>query len=124
MKQFLVELVAGLALIVTGGLGYIVLSMAPVATDSSPLPFERLLAGIALHARIRKEAPQSSPIQPSDTAYIAGAQIYREDCAVCHGLPGQNETAIGKGEPYKSNSESLPGRAGGFPIGHSISGLV
>jgi thiosulfate dehydrogenase len=27
-----------------------------------------------------------------------GANIYRKNCAVCHGMPGQNQTAIAKGE--------------------------
>lgn len=98
MKQFLFGFIAALILIAAGGLGYIALGLAPVATTSSPLPFERMLARIALHARIRKEAPKSSPIQASNMVYAAGAQIYRVNCSVCHGLPGQNQTAIAKGE--------------------------
>src|SRR6202035_2561096 len=38
-----------------------------------------------------------SPIPVSDEAYAAGANIYRKNCAVCHGLPGQEQT-IAKGE--------------------------
>ena len=34
----------------------------------------------------------------SDEVYAAGAVIYRNNCAVCHGLPGRNPTAIAKGE--------------------------
>jgi len=98
MKQFLFGFVAALILIVVGGLGYIALGLAPVATASTPLPFEKLLAGMALHARVQKDAPKLSPIQPSDVVYTAGAQIYRQNCAVCHGLPGQTQTAIAKGE--------------------------
>ena len=74
------------------------LGLAPVATSSAPLPFEELIAGIALDARVNKEAPKSSPMQPSDEVYAAGAHIYRTNCAVCHGLPGQDQTAIAKGE--------------------------
>ena len=98
MKQFLFGFFAALVLIGAGGLSYIALGLAPVATASPPLPFERLLSGLALHARIGKEAPQSAAIQASDIVYAKGAQIYRENCAVCHGLPGQEQTAIAKGE--------------------------
>jgi len=63
-----------------------------------PLPFERLIAGIALNARVNKEAPKSSPIPASDEVYAAGANIYRKNCAACHGLRGQDQTAIAKGE--------------------------
>jgi thiosulfate dehydrogenase len=53
---------------------------------------------MALNARVKKEAPKSSPIPPSDEVYAAGAQIYRHNCAVCHGLPERDQTAIAKGE--------------------------
>jgi mono/diheme cytochrome c family protein len=89
---------AALALIFAGGFAYLGLGFAPVATSSPPLPFERLITGIALNARVSREAPTSSPIQPSDAVYFAGAKIYENNCAVCHGLPGQEQTAIAKGE--------------------------
>src|ERR1700730_3756655 len=98
MKQILFGFFAALLLIAAVGLGYVALGLAPVATASAPLPFEKLIAGIALNARVNKEAPKSSPIPASDAAYVAGANIYRINCAVCHGLPGQDQTAIAKGE--------------------------
>ena len=98
MRKFIFGFVAALLLIVAGGLGYIALGLAPVATASKPLPLEEVLAGMALNARIKKEAPKSSPIVASDDVYAAGAQIYRKNCAVCHGLPGREQTAIAKGE--------------------------
>jgi mono/diheme cytochrome c family protein len=61
------------------------------------MPFERILAGGALHARIAREMPKTVPIVADESNYTAGAQIYREDCAVCHGLPGGEPTAIAKG---------------------------
>jgi thiosulfate dehydrogenase len=84
--------------IASAGFGSVALGLAPVATASAPLPFEKLITGIALNARVHKEAPKSSPIPPSDQVYAAGAQIYRNNCAVCHGLPGRDRTAIAKGE--------------------------
>jgi mono/diheme cytochrome c family protein len=98
MKLFFFGFVAALVVIAAAGFAYISLGFAPVATSSAPLPFERLLAGMALNARVGKGAPTDSPIQPSDEVYAKGAQIYREDCAVCHALPGQEQTPIAKGE--------------------------
>ena len=98
MKQFILGFIGALVVLAVGGLAFIELGLAPVATSSAPLPFEKLITGIALNARVRKEAPKSSPFQPADDVYTAGAQIYRANCAVCHGLPGQDETAIAKGE--------------------------
>jgi mono/diheme cytochrome c family protein len=61
------------------------------------MPFEKTLAHMALDARIAKEGNAQSPIPPSEANLLAGAQVYREQCAVCHGLSGQPQTAIGKG---------------------------
>jgi mono/diheme cytochrome c family protein len=70
---------------------------APVATTSAPMPFEKMLAGMALHARMDKEMPKTVPVAADEAAYVAGAQIYKDNCAVCHGLPGQALTAIALG---------------------------
>lgn len=98
MKQFVFGFVAAIVLIVGGAFSYLALGKAPVATASAPLPFEKLIAQMALNARVRKEAPASSPIPLSDEAFTAGARIYRVNCAVCHGLPGQETTTIARGE--------------------------
>jgi len=60
MKQFIFGFIAALALIAVGGLAYIKLGLAPVATASPPLPFERLIAETALQARVNKEAGLNS----------------------------------------------------------------
>jgi thiosulfate dehydrogenase len=98
MIKFILGLVSAVALIALLGFGYVELGLAPVATKSPPLPFEKLITGIALDARVNKEAPKSSPIVASDEVYASGAVIYRNNCAVCHGLPGRDPTAIAKGE--------------------------
>jgi len=61
------------------------------------MPFDKTLAKMAQHARMDKEMPKSVPISADETAYVAGAQIYKDHCAVCHGLPGQAQTAIAQG---------------------------
>jgi thiosulfate dehydrogenase len=98
MKQFILGFIAAFVLLAVGGFALVELGFAPVATSSPPLPFEKLITGIALDARVNKEAPKSSPMQPSDEMYAAGARVYRTNCAICHGLPAQDETAIAKGE--------------------------
>ncbi len=52
---------------------------------------------MALHARIRKEAPRNAPIQATNDNLVAGAHIYRVHCAMCHGLPDQPDYATAKG---------------------------
>ena len=95
--RFLLGFVLALVLIAGAMFAYFYLGLAPVATAAPPIPFETRLAHMALHARIAKEANAKPAIQPSEENYVAGAHIYRQQCAVCHGLPNQPETLIGKG---------------------------
>lgn len=97
MKKFLFGLIIGLMLVPVGVYFYFAKGMAPVSTAAPPMPFEKMLAQMALHARLDKEVPKTVPIAVDDAAYTAGAQVYKENCAVCHGLPGQAQTAIAKG---------------------------
>jgi len=97
MRKFLFGLVLGLIAVPVCVFVYFATGRAPVATSAPPMPLERLMAGMALHARMDKEMPKSVPISADEAAYTAGAQVYKEHCAVCHGLPGQAQTAIAKG---------------------------
>ena len=97
MKKFVFGLIVGLVAVPLIVYYYFASGSAPVATAAPEMPFERMLAKKALHARLDKEMPKSVPISADDAAYAAGAQIYKEHCAVCHGLPGQPQTAIAKG---------------------------
>jgi len=97
MKKLLLGFVLGLLVIVLAVIAYFGLGLAPVAASAPPMPFERRLAGMALHARIAKEAPAQVPIPADETNLLAGARVYHDQCSVCHGLGGQPETAIAKG---------------------------
>jgi thiosulfate dehydrogenase len=97
MRKFLFGLIVGLIAVPLCVFLYFATGRAPVATAAPPMPLERLMAGMALHARMDKEMPKSVPIAADEAAYTAGAQIYKDHCAVCHGLPGQAQTAIAKG---------------------------
>jgi thiosulfate dehydrogenase len=97
MRKFLFGLILGLAAVPVAVYFYFSTGMAPVATAAPPMPFERTFARMALHARMDKEMPKSVPIAADDAAFTAGAQIYKDHCAVCHGLPGQAQSAIAHG---------------------------
>lgn len=83
-----------LAVIILGGAlyYYFAAGMAPVATADPPMPFERMLSHMALNAHIGKQATAQSPVAADETTYLAGAQVYKQHCAMCHGLPGQPPT--------------------------------
>lgn len=97
MKSFVFGLICGLVLVPLAVFWYFASGRAPVATASTPMPFERILARRALHARIDKEMPGNAPVSADEANLRAGAQIYIDNCAVCHGLPDQNPGAIARG---------------------------
>lgn len=98
MKAFILEIIVTLVAIAAGVYFYFDTGRVPVATSAQAMPFETMLAKKALHARVEKEMPKTVPIAADETAYAAGAQVYRDNCAICHGLPGQPKTAIAAGE--------------------------
>jgi thiosulfate dehydrogenase len=85
-------------LLVAGGVYfYFSTGRAPVATKAPPIPFESKLVKLGLHAYLDK-LPHPEPQVPADEANLLhGAKIYKENCAVCHGLPGEEKSAIAKG---------------------------
>lgn len=97
MKAFIVGLIIGIFIPAVAAYCYVRMGYAPVATSSAPMPFEATMARMALKARITKEAPKSSPIQPTEDNLSAGAKVYTDNCAFCHGWPDQPASKAAKG---------------------------
>lgn len=97
MAKFVLGLILGLILLPAIVYFYFSTGLAPVATSAPPMPFEKMFANMALHARMDKEVPKTAPIPADEANLAAGAQVYKDHCAVCHGLPGAPQTAIAKG---------------------------
>jgi mono/diheme cytochrome c family protein len=76
---------------------YLLLGFFPVATSAPPFPLEKVLAGTALRASIRRDGSLQPPIPASEENLLGGAKTYREICAVCHGVSGAPETPTAKG---------------------------
>lgn len=95
MFRFLLGLVLGLILLPAAAWYWLGHGNPPVAVTDSPFPMERQIAGGALHNRIDKEAPANSPVQANEATFVAGAKIYREQCAFCHGVSG-SPSQVGK----------------------------
>jgi thiosulfate dehydrogenase len=98
LTGFVLGMVATVLLGAAGVYTYFKRGMAPVATSASPMPFEKRLARMALHARVEREMPDKAPIPADEGNLAAGARVYVQHCAVCHGLPGSQPTAIAVGE--------------------------
>jgi thiosulfate dehydrogenase len=85
-------IVIGFILAVAISAGFIFLyfsaGLAPVATADPPMPFEKKFANMALDAHIEKQDIPPSPVPANESTFLAGAGVYKQHCAVCHGLPG------------------------------------
>ena len=97
MKTFIVGLIVGVLLVPVAIYLYLQTGRAPVATSAPPLPLEEFFAATALHAALKKEAPKDVPLKADEATYTAGARVYRENCAMCHGLPNQPVPVPAKG---------------------------
>jgi thiosulfate dehydrogenase len=86
MIRFLLGLVIGALLVPVAAFSWLRFGQVPVAVADHPLPQEDLLTGLPLHARIDKEMVKNPPIQPDEANLVAGAHIYAEQCAACHGF--------------------------------------
>jgi thiosulfate dehydrogenase len=96
-RALLVGILIGIVLVFVGVYFYFTTGTAPVAVTDPEMPFEAKLAHRALHARVAKQPPTESPVPVNDQNLLAGADIYKQHCAVCHGLPAEPETAIAHG---------------------------
>ena len=97
MKPFIVGVIIGWIVLPVIGLLYLRFGYVPVAVNGPVIPFEELLAGTAVQARIAREAPTKAALPPSPENLVAGAKIYREQCVECHGLPGATASPASKG---------------------------
>jgi thiosulfate dehydrogenase len=96
-KGLIIGIILGILLFCGGVYFYFSSGRAPVATSAPPIPFERTFARIGLHAYLDK-LPHPEPQVPADDANLTmGAKVYKEQCAVCHGLPGESKSAIAQG---------------------------
>lgn len=107
--KFIAGLVLGIIVVPLLLYFYLVSGAAPVATTDPNMPFETFLARKAQHLRIGRDMPKNVPIQPSEANYLAGAELYKQHCAVCHGLPLAPKTAIATGM-YPKPPQLLEGK--------------
>lgn len=97
MRGFIFGLIVGLIAVPLAVYLYFGSGNAPVATADQAMPFERRLAHKALDARVEKEMPKTVPVAADETTYRAGAQVYRERCAICHSFSDGSPSPMGQG---------------------------
>jgi thiosulfate dehydrogenase len=89
MRGFIIGLIVGLLAIPVGAAIWFRYGHPPVAVADAPFPFERQIVSVPLEARIHREMPAHAAMNASPVNLLLGADIYRQDCASCHGQYGR-----------------------------------
>jgi mono/diheme cytochrome c family protein len=90
VRNFLGGVVVTLLVVILGGFAYLRLGFAEVRGDLPPSNWEKALMFSSAHASVRRRAPElPNPVPPTDENLIAGAKIYSDECAGCHGAAGK-----------------------------------
>jgi thiosulfate dehydrogenase len=97
VKGIIVGILLGLVLALVGVYYYFSSGRAPVAVTAPEMPLERKFASMALHRYLDKLPHPNPPVPQEEATFLAGARVYKEHCAVCHGLPGEPKSVIAAG---------------------------
>jgi len=89
VKGLVIGFLLAVVILAGGVYGYFAAGLAPVAVADPPMPFEKKLANMALDARIEKQPAAQSSVPADEPNFLAGADVYKQHCAACHGLPNQ-----------------------------------
>jgi mono/diheme cytochrome c family protein len=97
LKWFVLGIVITLVVLAGGAYLFVKAGGISMETTAPPLPLEKTVADMALRASLGHAADQKNPLRFNNDTMLAAAQKYKQNCAVCHGTPGQPRTPISKG---------------------------
>jgi mono/diheme cytochrome c family protein len=94
MKVFLLG-IATLTIILVLGLLFAIMGFVDMRADNPPSRLETVLAGKAMDASVARAAPKvANPVTADATNLVAGARLYRDHCALCHGDPANPQSPL------------------------------
>jgi thiosulfate dehydrogenase len=97
MKYFLIGIIFTLLVILVGAVWAAKSGAVDMRADATPGFFERRFTMSAMDASTDKHAPDvKNPLSPTEENLVAGAQLYLNHCAGCHGVPSNKESQFSK----------------------------
>jgi mono/diheme cytochrome c family protein len=97
MKNFLLGIIFTVVVLFLGGFLVVKQGYVSIEADQPPSALEKKIATSAVDASVDRHAPdQKNPTQPTDENLVAGATIYLNHCAGCHGLPSNPDSQFGR----------------------------
>jgi thiosulfate dehydrogenase len=97
MSKFWMGVILGMALVPILLVLAAMSGLLPAAANDPAMRFEPLIAQAGLFARISRQAPKRDVSTMATADLVAAAGIYRNNCALCHALPGQAQGPVGQG---------------------------
>lgn len=97
MKNFVFGILFALIALIAGGYSCLKKGYVNFAADQRPSFAERHLAMAAVDASTDRRAPrQKNPIPPTEENLVAGAKLYLDHCAGCHGVRSNPESQFAR----------------------------
>lgn len=97
MKNFLFGIIFTVIAILVGGYWCMKKGYVDFGADQQPSFLERHFAMEAVDASTDRHAPDvKNPVAATEDNLVAGAQLYLNHCAGCHGVPSNRESQFSK----------------------------
>jgi mono/diheme cytochrome c family protein len=94
MKNFLFGILT-MILILAVGVLFALLGLVNMRADNPPSHLEAAIAGHAMDASVRRAATKlTNPVTADEANLLAGARLYCEHCALCHGDPAHPKAPL------------------------------
>lgn len=113
MKKFLygvlTALVGALLLVTSIGIWVVKKGLVPINADAAPSSLERRILPLAVRASLARRSSEepTNTARATDDDLVAGAEIYKEVCAQCHGRVDGRASVLGAS--FYPPAPQLPG---------------
>ncbi|HET9122980.1 MAG TPA: cytochrome c [Acidiferrobacteraceae bacterium] len=101
MRPFLAGVLTTVLILIAGGYLLLQSGRIPANADGKPTALELWMARTSLRATLRREAPKGpDPVAATPANLIAGARLFGQHCAICHGTAegAASASPVAKGE--------------------------
>jgi len=96
--KVLAGILIGIVIVVLGAVLVAWMGVCDVGAVTPPSKFEQRIANFALKRSVSRRAPRTAnPLAASPEVWRAGLAHYKENCVMCHGAPGVEESEFGQG---------------------------
>jgi thiosulfate dehydrogenase len=126
MRNFLLGIVVTLLVLIAGTLWFVKTGRVNFEADRQPPDFERRLAMGAMDAATDRRAPGvKNPVPATEENILAGAQLYLNHCAGCHGIPSNADSQFGRSfnppvPQFFKDAPDMPDNQSFYVIRHGI----